>query len=80
MSQEVLQQALESREAEVAAYQINITNYELAIQHIEQLPEEEQAEVAEFKAQLENLLKSERREQRKADIMRAVLAQQIVEE
>lgn len=77
MTQEIMQQALDARIAEVAAYQLNITNYELALRHIAQLSPAERVEVDEFKSQLEHLLMTERREQKKADIMRIVLAQQM---
>lgn len=65
------------RQQEIEDYQINIDNYTLAIGVIDALPESEQAEQAEFRKQLENLLASEKREQAKSKIMALALEAQI---
>lgn len=72
-----LQAAQTSRQQEIEDYQINIDNYTLAIGVIDALPESEQAEQAEFRKQLENLLASEKREQAKSKIMALALEAQI---
>lgn len=74
--QEILAQALEARNQEVMGYQINIDNYTLAIEHINQSGD---SELEEFKNQLSNLLKSEILEQKKANVIRAVIAKQLEE-
>lgn len=75
--QEKLQGALKAREQEVENYQINITNYEMAIADIETLGAQEQEPLAAFHAQLVNLLAAERMEQSKAQIMLNVLRKQV---
>lgn len=76
---EILSQALTVRENEVLGYQINIDNYSLAINHIDALEKDEQTELAEFRKQLVSLLKSEQLEQKKANVMLAVIRQQITQ-
>ena len=73
---EIIQNAIEAREQEVLLYQINIDNYELALEEIHSLPELEKVDLDSFVAQLEELLKSEKLEQKKAKIMLKVLKQQ----
>lgn len=75
--QEILTPALSAREQEVFGYQINIDNYTLALEHIAQLPAEEQKELSGFADQLKSLLASEKLEQKKAKIMLAVIKQQL---
>ena len=72
-----LELARTSRQQEIEDYQINIDNYTLAIGVIDALPENEQAEQADFRKQLENLLASEKREQAKSKIMAQALEAQI---
>ena len=69
--------ALESRKSEIQEYQINIDNFELAIQEIEFMSQSEQDEMAEFKANLEKLLKEHIHEQKKAAIMLRVVQKQL---
>ena len=75
--EEILADALAAREQEVMHYQINIDNYTLALNNIAAMSEAEQAEVAAFAEQLRNLLASEKREQKKAQIMLDVLRAQV---
>lgn len=72
-----LQAALQAREQEVENYQINITNYEMAIEDIESLGSQDQDSLAAFHDQLVNLLAAERLEQSKAQIMLNVLRKQV---
>lgn len=69
--QEVLLTNLEARRREVMDYAINIENFQLAIQQIENDPD-----AAEFKARLEQLLTEHIREHKKASIMLNVLEEQ----
>lgn len=69
---EMLTSALEARQKEITEYQINIDNFRLAIEKIG-----DDAELAGFKSQLEDLLKSSRFEQRKAQIMLEVIQSQL---
>lgn len=69
---EILLTALEGRQKEVIEYQINIDNFRLAIEKIG-----DDVELAGFKSQLEDLLKSSRFEQRKARIMLEVIQSQL---
>ena len=75
--EELLQNALKAREQEVLYYQINIDNYELALQEIAKMPPSDQAALADFAAQLNNLLGTERLEQKKAKVMLSVVKQQL---
>lgn len=70
--QEMLQAALESRVREITEYQVNITNYELAIARIGDDPD-----LQEFKTLLEGLLQSGIAECRKAQLMHDVIAEQV---
>jgi hypothetical protein len=69
---EMLTTSLEGRKKEVTEYQVNIDNFRLAIEKIG-----DDAELAEFKANLQNLLKSSILEQRKAKIMLEVIQSQL---
>ena len=72
--QEVLQSALEGRNQEIDGYQINIDNYVLAIKHIETSGD---VDLFPFKEQLTALLQSETLEQKKAKVIRDVIASQL---
>ena len=69
---EMLISSLEGRKKEVTEYQVNIDNFRLAIEKIG-----DDVELAEFKANLQNLLKSSILEQRKAQIMLEVIQSQL---
>lgn len=75
--EEILKTNLEARENEVMMYQINIDNYTLALEEIENLSSDEQDELADFKQQLANVLTTEKLEQKKAKIMLSVLKKQL---
>ena len=70
--QEILKSAYEARIKEVTEYQVNIDNFRLAIEKIG-----DNQELAEFKTQLEGLLKSSLYEQSKARIMLEVVQSQL---
>lgn len=70
--QQILSTALEARQREVTEYQVNIDNFRLAIDKIGN-----DVELAEFRTQLEGLLKSSLYEQRKAKIMLEVIQSQL---
>lgn len=74
---EILKNALVARQDEVLHYQINIDNYVLALAHIDQMSDADRAELADFRARLLDLLKSEMHEQKKAKVMLAVIQQQL---
>ena len=69
---EILNLSLEGRKKEVIEYQVNIDNFRLAIEKIG-----DDAELAPFKAQLQDLLKSSIYEQSKAKIMLEVIQSQL---
>lgn len=69
--QEILTNALEGRRREVMEYAINIENFQLALQEIENDPS-----MLEFKQRLEQLLAEHIREHKKASVMLKVLEQQ----
>lgn len=69
---ELLKSSLEGRIREVTEYQVNIDNFRLALEAIGDDPE-----LAEFRAQLEDLLQSSRLEQRKAQVMLDVIRKQV---
>lgn len=75
--EEILKMSLEARIQEVMGYQINIDNYTIALSEISKKSQEDQAELSEFSDQLRNLLASEKLEQKKAEIMLAVIQQQV---
>lgn len=70
--EETLQEALKAREEEVLMYQINIDNYERAVEKAQGDPDLEG-----FVQQLEELLVSSRIEQKKANIMLEVIKDQL---
>jgi muramoyltetrapeptide carboxypeptidase LdcA involved in peptidoglycan recycling len=69
---EILKSALEARAKEVTEYQVNITNFTLAIERVGDDPD-----LREFKVNLEGLLESSILEQRKAKIMLDVIQSQL---
>lgn len=69
---EILTASLDGRIREVTEYQVNIDNFRLAIEMVG-----DDEELAEFKHQLEGLLASSLLEQRKSQIMLAVIRQQL---
>jgi hypothetical protein len=69
---EILTSALEARIKEVTEYQVNITNFSLAIERIGGDPE-----LQDFKANLQGLLASSILEQRKSQIMLDVIQSQL---
>jgi len=69
---EILTSALDIRIKEVTEYQVNITNFSLAIERIGDDPE-----LQEFKTQMQGLLTSSILEQRKAKIMLDVIQSQL---
>lgn len=68
---EILTAALEARIKEVTEYQVNIDNYRLAIERID-----DDEELRPFKQQIQALLASSLLEQRKAQIMLDVIRSQ----
>jgi|TARA_R100000482_G_C5090747_1_gene130685 hypothetical protein len=75
---EVLKQAHSARVDEVMTYQIDIDNYTRAVEKIAANYADEPG-MAEFSANLKNLLESAKTEQLKAIIIRDVIADQIAE-
>lgn len=69
---ELLKNAVITRIKEVTEYQVNIDNFRLALEKIENDPY-----LIEFKTQLENLLKANLYEQRKAQVMLEVIQSQL---
>ena len=69
---EILTSALEARIKDVTEYQVNITNFSLAIERIGDDPE-----LQDFKVNLEGLLASSILEQRKSQIMLDVIQSQL---
>lgn len=69
---ELLTEALSAREDEVIHYQINIDNYERAIEKATLDPD-----LTEFVSQLSSLLQSSSIEQKKAKIMLEVIKDQL---
>lgn len=69
---EILTSALDARIKEVVEYQVNITNFNLAIERIGGDPE-----LQEFKTHLADLLAASTLEQRKAQIMLDVIQSQL---
>jgi len=75
---EILTVALESRNEEVATYQINIDNYTRAIDKIDTEHFDNPAMI-EFRDHLVDMLASSKTEQLKAVIIRDVVADQLTE-
>lgn len=70
--------ALEAREEEIFHYQIDIDNFERAINKINsEFPDDKS--LVDFKDHLLNLLQTNKREQRKAIIIRDVITEQLDE-
>lgn len=75
---DILSSALEGRDAELLGYQINIDNYSHAIAEIEQnYPDND--DLALFKAELQERLAEERRQQLRCKVIRDVIAAQLAE-
>lgn len=74
---ETLTQSLTGREDEVQLYQINIDNYRLAVEHIAGMGADDQAELADFRSELEQRLAAELHQQKRAKVMLAVVQQQL---
>ena len=72
-----LQRAYEIRQQEVEDYQINIDNYELAIEVIDALPEEDRTAQSAYRQELVARLAAEKHQQGRAKIMLEVLAKQV---
>jgi len=75
---ELLRQQAEMRRASVEAYQTNIDNYTIAVADINKNFADD-VEMQSFKARLEELLITERREQGKERIMLRALETQIAQ-
>lgn len=75
--EEILAASLDARIQEVMHYQINIDNYVIAIEQINNLPADERVDLESFAKQLRELLATEKLEQKKAKIMLAVIKQQL---
>jgi len=75
--EEILAMSLEARVQEVMHYQINIDNYSIALKKISEMPPSEQVELNAFAKQLQELLTSEKLEQKKAKLMLAVIQEQV---
>lgn len=69
---ELLKNAVTTRIKEVTEYQVNIDNFRLALEKIKNDPY-----LVDFKTQLENLLKANIYEQRKAQVMLEVIQSQL---
>lgn len=77
---QILQENLQMRKEEIMQYQINIDNYTLAIQKIDQEHAGDTAmdlSMRGFKENLESLLQSSLVEQRKAQIIHDVIESQL---
>lgn len=77
---ETLEEAIAARNAEIENYEINIRNYEIAIQQIadEHLGTDELDEaMREFSARLRSMLATSKVEQRKAELIRSALQVQL---
>jgi len=75
---EILTVALESRNEEIATYQINIDNYTRAIDKID-IEHSDNPAMIEFRDHLVDMLASSKTEQLKAIIIRDVIADQLTE-
>ena len=75
--EEILKSSLDARIQEVMHYQINIDNYTIALEEIDNLPPNERAELSAFAEQLRTLLTGEKLEQKKARIMLSALKRQV---
>lgn len=75
---DTLKAAVAGRESDILEYQINIDNYERAIEKINS-EHSDKPEIVEFRDQLIAMLQSNRTEQLKTIIIRDVIAEQIKE-
>lgn len=75
----ILRSSVQSRDAEISEYQLNIDNYRLALDMISKMSEEEREWMKPFVDQLNELLSSSLFEQKKAMIMRDVVLHQLGE-
>jgi len=73
----ILKSSLGAREQEIMHYQINIDNYILALVEIDKLPMNEKYDLAKFTEQLQELLSTEKLEQKKSKIMLSVIKSQV---
>ena len=73
---EIIAQNVEARRHSVMLYDINITNYEMAIAILD-AQEALDADETAYRARLEELLASERRERKKEALMLSVLETQL---
>ena len=74
--EEIIAQNAEARRHSVMLYDINITNYEMAIGILDAQESMDANETA-YRARLEELLASERRERKKEALMLSVLETQL---
>jgi len=74
---DTLTQSLAGRTDEVQLYQLNIDNYRLAIEHIDGMDADDQAELAGFRTELEGRLAAEMHQQKRAKVMLAVVQKQL---
>jgi len=75
--EEILAQNIEMREHSVMRYDINITNYEMALAILNAQENLDNDEI-EYQARLQELLASERRERKKEALMLQVLQTQLL--
>lgn len=74
----ILSPALEGRDQELLTYQINIDNFKLAIAKIDaEYPDNQ--DLAVFKAELQERLAEEQRQQLRCRVIRDVIAEQLAE-
>lgn len=79
MNHETLTEALAYRNSEVEGYQVNITNYTLAIAKIEADYPDDADLNGPFKAELQQRLDAEIIQQRRAIVIRDVIADQVAQ-
>ena len=76
-TQDLLVQAHTAREDEVALYQLNVTNFQLAIDYIDSGSADDQEYLSEFRADLVERLAAELQQKRRAEVMLVVLQSQL---
>jgi uncharacterized tellurite resistance protein B-like protein len=74
----ILTPALEGRNAEILNYQVNIDNYVLAIEKINN-EYAENSDLQAFRAELQARLDEERRQQLRTQVIRDVIADQVAQ-
>jgi hypothetical protein len=74
--EEIISQNIDARRHSVMIYDINITNYEMAIARID-LMEDADEDMVEYRGHLNELLTSERRERKKEVLILSVLEAQL---